>query len=131
MNFHNEENFNTLPENKVFVFGSNEAGIHGAGAAKVAVEKFGAKYGIGAGFHGQSYAIPTKDKHIQTLPLDKIEPYVAMFLVYAALNPEYTFYVTKIGCGLAGYQVPQIASLFAGKDVPFNVILPLDFKPHL
>lgn len=63
-----------LKENQVFVFGSNEAGIHGAGAAKTALEKFGARMYQGFGHFGQSFAIPTKDKEIRTLPLSSIQP---------------------------------------------------------
>ena len=65
-----------LEKDQVFVFGSNEAGIHGAGAAKLAHEKFGAVSGVGFGLQGQTYAIPTKDLEIRTLPLDNIEYYI-------------------------------------------------------
>lgn len=106
----------------IFVFGSNEAGIHGAGAAKAAKKDHGAMYGIGVGLCGRSYAIPTKDKKIKTLPLDKIEQYVKQFLDFAreclTTHPEYEFNVTRIGCGLAGYKNSQIAPLF--KNAPIN-----------
>lgn len=51
----------TPDDNTIFVFGSNPTGIHGAGAAKVAREQFGAKAGVGEGLTGNSYALPTKD----------------------------------------------------------------------
>ena len=99
--------------NKIFVFGSNLAGRLGAGADLFAIKK-GAKYGVGVGRTGNAYAIPTKDEKIRTLPLDRIAPYVAEFLMYAREHPELTFQVTKIGCGLAGYEVEQIAPMFDG-----------------
>ena len=116
-----------LKKNQVFVFGSNEAGIHGAGAAKLAEEKFGAIRGIGYGLHGKSFAIPTEDLQIRTLPLDKIEKYIQYFLIEVMEYPDTEFLVTKIGCGLAGYSEDQIANLFKGKFIPENVTLPESF----
>lgn len=93
-------NIQSLKPSKVFVFGSNLAGIHGAGAAELAFTKFGARWGKGWGkTSNQSYAIPTKDKRIRTMPLAQIQPYVDEFIGYATLNPETEFLVTKIGCG--------------------------------
>ena len=97
----------------IFVFGSNQAGIHGAGAARVALEVHGAMWGIGSGHVGNSYAIPTKDHRIQTLPLSVIQQYVASFLKYAYEHPNLEFQVTRIGCGLAGYKDADIAPFFA------------------
>lgn len=116
-----------LEKDQVFVFGSNEAGIHGAGAAKLAQEKFGAVSGVGFGLRGQTYAIPTKDLEIRTLPLDNIEYYIYCFLVEAIEYPDTEFLLTKIGCGLAGYSEDQIANLFKGKYIPENVTLPESF----
>lgn len=110
---------------EIFVFGSNEAGIHGAGAAKFAVKHHGAKYGQGVGPQGNSYAIPTKDRNIQTLPLEKIKEYVDEFIFYASQRPLRIFKVTAIGCGLAGYKPEQIAPMFA--YAPRNCILPISF----
>jgi len=116
-----------LKKNQVFVFGSNEAGIHGAGAAKLAEEKFGAIRGMGYGLQGKSFGIPTKDTFIRTLPLDKIEFYIYSFLTEVMEYPDTEFLVTKIGCGLAGYSEDQIANLFKGKFIPENVTLPESF----
>lgn len=108
----------------VFVFGSNEAGVHGAGAARHALEHHGAVwgYGLGWGRHLKSFAIPTKDLKIKTLSLDRIRAYVETFIEVAKDNPEETFNVTRIGCGLAGYQDQDIAPMFAG--APANCLLP-------
>ena len=48
-----------LKPNEIFVFGSNLAGMHRGGAARVAMERFGAIWGQGVGMQGQSYGIPT------------------------------------------------------------------------
>ena len=102
----------------IFVFGSNLAGIHGAGAAKHAYEHEGAHWRQGIGKQGNSYAIPTKDMDIRTLSLVRIKPYINMFIAYAMLHPELKFKVTQIGCGLAGYNRHQIAPMF--EDAPNN-----------
>lgn len=120
------EEIDSLDENEVFVFGSNLAGRHGAGAAKLAVDKFGAIYGQGCGLQGQSYGIATKGKQMEILSLDDIELQVENFLTFAELNPQLTFYTTMIGCGLAGYTPCDIAPLFKG-EIPENVILPKEF----
>lgn len=108
--------------NLVFVFGSNLAGAHGAGAALEAADHFGAEMGVGEGPTGQAYALPTKDEHIETLPPEEIIISVENFLEYAELHPELTFFVTRVGCGLAGLKEEDIAPLFA--DAPENCILP-------
>lgn len=106
----------------IFVFGSNLAGIHGAGAAACALKEHGAIWGCGLGIQGNSYAVPTKDHNIQTLPLSEIQKYVEEFLHFATMNPDMTFLVTRIGCGLAGYQDKDIAPFF--KFAPSNCLLP-------
>lgn len=108
--------------NTIFVFGSNLAGRHGAGAALFAKKNRGAIYGKGIGMQGNSYAIPTKDQNIKTLPLDRIKPYVDQFIEFAKQNSKLIFEVTRIGCGLAGYKDSDIAPMF--KDAPLNCILP-------
>lgn len=109
----------------VFVFGSNTAGRHGKGAAKTAAEHFGARYGDGHGRTGQSYAIPTKDSELNPLNLSDILQFVDAFLLYARINGHERFFVTAIGCGLAGYNAKQIGPMFA--DATENCILPPEF----
>ena len=121
------DNIVSLKESEVFVFGSNEAGIHGAGAARLAYEKFGAILGQGHGWNYKSFAIPTKDKSIKTLPLEVIKVYIEAFEQFAAFNPELTFYVTEIGCGLAGYTPEDIAPLFKSSYQLPNVFMPKRF----
>lgn len=107
---------------EIFVFGSNEAGRHSKGAALFAVKNFGAVRGCGFGLQGQSFAIPTKDKTITTLSLDRIRTYVDRFIDFARSNPDMRFFVTAIGTGLAGLSHTDIAPLFA--DCPDNCRLP-------
>lgn len=113
----------------IFVFGSNLAGRHGAGAAKFAVQNCGASYGHGVGHFGSSYAIPTKDQHILTLSLFSIEQYVFFFKQYAATKPHLTFFITALGTGLAGYKHEDIAPMF--KDAPENCVLPKEWKEYI
>lgn len=113
--------------NEVFVFGSNESGYHGGGAARLALD-FGAVYHKGVGLYGNTYAIPTKDFNVETLPLVSIKKYVDDFIEFAKNNPDKIFLVTKIGCGLAGYTVHDIAPLFVNAIGIENVVLPEEFE---
>lgn len=115
--------------NNIFCFGSNLAGIHGAGAARTALRHYGAIYGQGIGLQGNSYGIPTKDLNIHTLPLSPIRYYVLNFIKFAIEHPELTFNVTRIGCGLAGYTDSQIAPMFI--FVPKNVNLPIEWETFM
>ena len=125
------ENITHLEPNQIFCYGANAAGIHGAGAAKLAL-KWGAKM-YEYGLNGQTYGIPTKDRQIYTLPLDKIQLHVNDFLATAFSHQEYEFLVTKIGCGLALYQPKDIAPLFKiiKTGVFENVILPEEFYRYI
>ncbi|MBR4340615.1 MAG: hypothetical protein IKN37_08900 [Bacteroidales bacterium] len=116
------ERISSLKKNEIFVFGSNLAGMHGGGAARIACERFGAVWGQGVGLQGQCYAIPTMQGGVET-----IKPYVDEFIAFAAAHPELRFLVTRIGCGIAGFTATEIAPLFAGAVVMEQVILPEDF----
>ena len=111
-----------LKPDEVFVFGSNLAGMHGGGAAWVAYRQFGAKMGKGVGMQGQSYAIPTMQGGIDT-----IKPYVDDFIVYARAHRDLFFYVTRIGCGIAGFEDREIAPLFRDALTVENICLPESF----
>jgi len=112
--------------NIIFVFGSNLAGRHGKGAALFALENYGAVYGKGIGRTGRAYAIPTKDGSLNVLNLKVIKTHVEAFIVYALANPDLTFLVTRIGCGLAGYDDSEIAPFF--KNAPSNCTLPIEWN---
>ncbi|MBR1435674.1 MAG: hypothetical protein IJ584_11255 [Bacteroidales bacterium] len=112
----------SLKEDEVFVFGSNLAGMHGGGAAYAAFKLFGAVMGCGVGLRGQSYAIPTMQGGVET-----IKPYVDQFISFAKEHPELFFYVTRIGCGIAGFRDKDIAPLFSEATDVENVCLPESF----
>ena len=112
----------SLKENEIFVFGSNLAGMHGGGAARIARLHFGAVMGKGVGLQGQSYAIPTMQGGVET-----IRPYVNDFLDFAKHHPEMQFLVTPIGCGIAGFEAEDIAPLFEGAKEMKNISLPESF----
>lgn len=112
----------------IFVFESNLAGRHGRGAAFHAHKYHGAVYGVGKERQGNSYAIPTKDASLSSLPLTEIKKYVNTFIEYAKANPELEFEVTRIGCGLAGYTDSDIAPMF--KDAPENCQLPEGWREN-
>ena len=112
-----------LEPGEVFVFGSNAAGLHAAGAAALAHERFGAVWGQGHGLHGQSYAINSMSG------LGILRQEVAGFVDFAADHPELRFLVTEIGCGIAGYTPIEVAPFFAAAGD--NVILPERFEAEL
>ncbi len=124
------DNITSLGPREIFVFGSNRAGRHGAGAAKTALN-WGARHGIGEGLCGHTYALPTKDENLAVLPLPEVAAGVRRFVAFARSRPDLTFLVTPIGCGLAGYQAEDIAPLFfACGQLPLNVTLPRSFQDH-
>ena len=116
------ERITSLRADEVFVFGSNLAGMHGGGAAYAAFKKFGAIWGRGVGRQGQSYAIPTMQGGVET-----IRPYVDDFIDFAKAHPDLFFYVTRIGCGIAGFADAEIAPLFAAARTVPNICLPESF----
>lgn len=120
------EHISHLNENEVFVFGSNLAGHHAGGAARVAEKHFGAIWGQGVGLQGQSYAIPTMHGGVEL-----IAPHVDDFTQFAAEHPEISFLVTRIGCGIAGFRDEEIAPLFARAASLDNVHLPQSFQAHI
>ena len=146
------ENITELKANEVFVFGSNIQGEHVGGAAKFALDNFGAENGFGFGLQGRSYAIPTcrrvwskpnlskMDRDLEgmyrkTIPFDnvnQIKPFVDAFINDAkAVGNEFVFYVTKIGCGIAGFKLNEIAELFADAYEVENIYLPIEFWDEL
>lgn len=135
-----EENIDpdTFPKNAIFVFGSNTEGQHMGGAAKFAVDNFQAVWGQGEGLQGQSYAIPTltfikvdgplgPEEQLTKLYIEDITVNFQRFINFALDHPELEFHLTKIGCGIAGFEVKEIASIFKGMLIPENVIMPIEF----
>ncbi|MBO5764270.1 MAG: hypothetical protein J6R14_03370 [Bacteroidales bacterium] len=115
-----------LNNGEIFVFGSNLRGLHGGGAARLAYERFGAIWGQGVGLQGSCYGIPTMHGGV-----DAIKPYVDEFIEFAKNHTEYTFLVTKIGCGIAGFKEEEIAPLFGNAVSVDNIVLPESFVMYL
>ncbi|MBQ0115569.1 MAG: hypothetical protein KBT10_06835 [Bacteroidales bacterium] len=113
---------NQLKADEVFVFGSNLQGQHIGGAARIAANNFGAIWGQGSGLQGQSYAIPTMHGGVDT-----IKPYVDEFIAFATNRKDLFFYVTRIGCGIAGFTDSEIAPLFQKAINIDNICLPKSF----
>lgn len=113
----------------IFVFGSNKAGIHGAGAAKYALQHHGAIWGLGEGFAGNSYALPTKGFQIETIPILEIKYAVDRFIQFAQEHPNGLFQVTRVGCGLGGKNDSDIAWMF--REAPDNCHFDSHWKPWL
>ena len=110
-----------LEPGEVFVFGSNIQGMHMGGAARVAMERFGAVWGVGEGLQGQSYALPTMEG------IESLEKAVARFVEFARQHPELRFLITAVGCGIAGYTAEQVAPFFKSVIDLQNVYLPQSF----
>ena len=115
------DNIKSLESNEIFVFGSNAGGYHGGGAAAFAMHRFGAIWGQGEGLQGQSYAIPTMEG------IESMRAAIDRFTQFADQHPELRFLVTRVGCGIAGYSVREVAPLFKGCISLENVALPSDF----
>lgn len=112
---------NVLKSNEIFVFGSNIQGMHIGGAARVAYNRFGAEWGNGEGLQGSSYALPTMEG------LESTSAAAFRFTAFAKEHPELKFYVTPVGCGIAGYTPQDIAPLFYDSAKLENVYLPISF----
>ncbi|MCQ2339860.1 MAG: hypothetical protein MJZ79_03660 [Paludibacteraceae bacterium] len=115
------DRINTLQDNEIFVFGSNKQGVHGGGAARYAMEHFGAEWGVGEGLTGQCYALPTMEGDAS------FRQAVKDFFNCAKQHPQKHFLVTAVGCGIAGYTVEQVALWFAHAVNHPNVYLPESF----
>ena len=117
-----------LPKNSVFVFGSNLNGHHSGGAAKVAHEEFDADWGVGEGFMELSYAFPTLDENMQKRSKKDLELSRDKLFNSCKLYPNLTFYLTKVGLGIAGYAISEIAPLF--DNPPSNMTIPREFHEY-
>jgi len=118
-----------LKDNEIFVFGSNRQGRHSLGAALTAKNKFGAIYGQSRGLQGQSYAIVTKElrSNYSQVTIQEVKSEVDVFIQFTKDNQNLTFYVTEIGCNLAGFTPEEIAPLFKECKKLKNVYLPERF----
>ena len=116
------DNIKKLKDYEIFVFGSNKNGNHIGGSAKLAKDKFGAVEGGCEGLQGQSYAFPTLNKGMKKQNMVDIEKSVEKLIKCANENKTKIFLLTKIGCGIAGFEEEEIKGLF--KETPVNIIKP-------
>lgn len=123
----------SLLPHQIIVFGSNNQGRHGKGLALLCRKKFGAIYGQAKGLQGQCYAIITKDLRIgkRSISLKEIKTQLEEFIIFATLNPDKEFLMTKIGTNHAGYTEQEISNIFSSLNFPHNVRLPKFIKSHL
>lgn len=119
-----------LPD-EIFVFGSNLAGVHGAGAALAALHLYGAEMGKGQGYAGRSYALPTKDHNIRSLNLMQVNEAVCDFVLYVKNHPNEKFFITRVGCGLAGNADEDIAPMFHEIAENDNCSFPMEWEQYL
>lgn len=114
-----------LKDHEVFVFGSNMNGEHSAGAAKQALDSFGAVNGKSEGLYGQSYAFPTLDKNMNKRSINNLKQSVDRLIICANKHRTKTFLLTKVGCGIAGFDENEMKQLFDRPDMPANIIKPV------
>ena len=122
----------TPDANTIFVFGSNPEGRHGAGAARVAREQFGAIYGQGEGLQGNAYALPTKDlrvtenRGLRSISESQIIENIKKLYETARQNPDKQFkiaYRNTDRASLNGYTGLEMIDMFlkAG-SIPTNIV---------
>lgn len=134
-----------LEDNEIFVFGSNPEGRHGMGAAKAALS-FGAKYGIGRGLSGKSYALVTKNLKPnyyekstgikygrcgdRSVPKSFIKDNILELYEFAKNNSLYYFLIPykSSDTNLNGYSFDELKDMFLSFDIPINIVFHESWK---
>lgn len=116
-----QENITELKPNEIFVFGSNTRGLHLGGAALVAYKKFGAEFGVSEGLSGNTYAIPTMSPEGKRVTKKLLKLSFYKFLKAVQKNKDKEFLLTKIGCGIAGWEVRDVAEILSSEIMEFNL----------
>ena len=119
-----------LLRKQIFVFGSNALGYHTGGASGTARKKFGAVWGQPEGLQGQSYAIPV-DYGKDVRKDAEVKAAVDRFIAFAKEHEELFFFVTRVGCGIAGYHDDEMAQYFKAALDLKNISLPKSFVDAL
>lgn len=129
------ERINSLKDGEIFVFGSNRLGRHIGGAARIAKDKFGAQEGIFQGLIGRSYAIPTLDENFQKVRESELLFSFVRFLKFVKDDPTHKYLLTKVGCGIAGWDLERVVYIFRmalkrslGNELPENLSIPREFE---
>ena len=116
------DNITRLAPDEIIVVGTNLAGAHGGGAAAQAHRDFGLEWGVGQGLSGQTYALPTLGRKLEKRNDEQLTMSIRKLWKCARENPGKIFLLTKVGCGIAGYDEEYIADKFKG--APDNIIKP-------
>lgn len=134
------ERISVLRENEIFVFGSNLLGHHMGGAARTARRVFNAEMGVAEGLTGQAYALPTLGEDMRRVAPESLRASLARLLRFALEHPKLTFYLTEVGCGIAGWPVETVRELlweavrelsegaYEQRAVPANLLIPQRFS---
>lgn len=128
MNKYTPEFIDHLEPDEIIVVGTNSRGLHGGGLARYAQEHFGLKEGEYSGHYGQCYCIMTLDSHLEKMNLNLIREQLEKLSKFAMDNPDKIIYLTKIGCGIAGFKIEEIKSILP--KFPKNVILPIELTNY-
>ena len=134
------ERISVLRENEIFVFGSNLLGHHMGGAARTARRVFNAEMGVAEGLTGQAYALPTLGEDMRRVAPEALRASLERLLRFALEHPKLTFYLTEVGCGIAGWPVETVRDLlweavrelseeaYEQRAVPANLLIPQRFS---
>ena len=88
---------------------------------------------MGEGPSGRTYAIPTLDAAHHRVTEEQLSESLRRFIAYVRQHPRNTFYLTLIGCGIAGWEPATVKRLLwqsigEETDLPDNLILPCAFS---
>ena len=119
------DNVTSLLPNEILVFGSNLNGNHAGGLARVCAKQFGAEEGIGEGVTGQSYAFPTLDEAMGQVSQEALQVSAQRLIDFANQNRQKIILLTKVGCGIAGFDEDEIKEHF--REAPANIIKPKEW----
>lgn len=119
---HTPEHITKLKDREIIVVGTNRMGSHLGGLARQAVDNFGLEWGVDEGLSGKCYAFPTLDLRMKKVSHLEFRQSAVRFLATTKALPEYTFYLTKIGTGIAGFSEDYVKEFF--KECPDNVVKP-------
>ena len=134
------ECISVLQEDEIFVFGSNLLGHHMGGAARTARRVFNAEMGVAEGLTGCAYALPTLNEDMRQEAPEALRASFRRLLLFALDHPMLTFYLTEVGCGIAGWSAEEVSALlweavrelseeaYELRAMPANLVIPKLFS---
>ena len=118
-----------LPQNGIFVYGSNPDQRHGAGTAFIAVKDFGAQYGKGYRcVVGRSRGIVTTDLNVRqrpSVPKSLVLDEIKCLYDDAIKDPEHEYWIAYLNDSvpnLSGFTNQEIADMFSAFPIPDNCV---------